>query len=121
MGILCCLLVVLFCACTEISIMLEAGPSLVSIAPDACEDSIIKEHYTLLLHILAAMISVLVRASHVINLVAAAVHQPVRAIAGLSKIICGFVNAPLRFATTIEKQYRNADNVDRVPSIDTAR
>ena len=121
MRISCCPLGVLFCACTEISITLEAGPSLVSSAPDACEDNIIARLYTLYVDILVAIPSVLAGASQIVNLIAAAVHQPVRAITGRSRIMCGFVKVPLRSATTIEQQYRNADNIDGIPSIDTAR
>jgi hypothetical protein len=45
---MCSLVGFFVCACTEISLMLEAGPSLVSIVvPDACEDNLMEEHYTL--------------------------------------------------------------------------
>ena len=67
-----------------------------SIAPDACEDNIIEGHYTLCIAILIAIQSVPERASEIVNLVAAAVHQPIRAIARLSQ---DRVKAPLRFAT----------------------
>jgi hypothetical protein len=96
-------------------------PARCSIAPDACEDNIIERHYRLCMAILIAIQSVLARASQIVFLVSAAVHQPVLAIASLFKILSGTVKAPLRFATTIGKQYRNADNVHGVPSIDTAR
>ena len=97
-------------------------PAWSSIPLDACEDNIIVRHNTLYVDILAAIQFVLVRASQIFSLVAAAVHQPVRAIARLSKVMRGAVKAPLRFATTIEKhQYRSGDNVHGIPSIDTAR
>jgi hypothetical protein len=54
-------------ACTEISLMLEAGPGLVSIAPDACEDNIMEEHYTLLGYITTSMRSVQVTASRIVG------------------------------------------------------
>lgn len=48
--------------------MLKAGSNLVSIAPDACEDNIMEEYYTLYANILVAILSALVRASQVVGI-----------------------------------------------------
>lgn len=60
-------------------------PASCSTAPDACEGNTTERHYTLYMAILIAIQSVLARASQIVNLIAAAVHQPVRAIVRLSR------------------------------------